>query len=104
MTGLQANLYLRSMKQTFGWDGQSPPTPKHQKGKPVYNFGKSLPQFGVYKKELEKLIANKKKSELKSNGHPNQVIREVVKREIFSPEDPILKIKVIKLAGSFMVY
>ena len=33
-TGLQALLYLKSL-DLEGWDGQSPPTPKHQLGKEV---------------------------------------------------------------------
>lgn len=34
ITGLQALLYLKSLGLN-GWDGQSPPTPKHQKGKAI---------------------------------------------------------------------
>jgi len=34
VTGLQALLYLESVGLK-GWDGQSPPTPRHQKGKKV---------------------------------------------------------------------
>lgn len=33
-TGLKTLLYLRSL-DLEGWDGQSPPTPVHQLGKPV---------------------------------------------------------------------
>jgi dihydropyrimidine dehydrogenase (NADP+) len=33
ITGLKALLYLRSMEAFKYWDGQAPPTPKHQKGK-----------------------------------------------------------------------
>ena len=33
-SGLQALLYLKSL-DLENWDGQSPPTPKHQLGKPV---------------------------------------------------------------------
>ena len=32
--GLKALLYLKSM-ELKDWDGQSPPTERHQKGKPV---------------------------------------------------------------------
>ena len=35
VTGLKALLYLQSLDQVKDWDGQSPPTFKHQKGKPV---------------------------------------------------------------------
>lgn len=33
ITGLKALLYLN--ERLPGWDGQSEPTPKHQKGKPI---------------------------------------------------------------------
>lgn len=35
ITGLKAHLYLQSLEHTADWDGQSPPTPVHQKGKPT---------------------------------------------------------------------
>ena len=35
VTGLKALLYLRSLDDLSDWDGQSPPTFKHQQGKPV---------------------------------------------------------------------
>lgn len=34
-TGLKALLYLKSIEELQDWDGQSPPTARHQKGKPV---------------------------------------------------------------------
>jgi len=34
VTGLKALLYLQSLGLE-GWQGQSPPTPNHQRGKPV---------------------------------------------------------------------
>lgn len=34
-TGLKALLYLKSIEELQNWDGQSPPTARHQKGKPV---------------------------------------------------------------------
>ncbi|EPQ05823.1 Dihydropyrimidine dehydrogenase [NADP+] [Myotis brandtii] len=34
-TGLRALLYLRAIEELQDWDGQSPATPRHQKGKPV---------------------------------------------------------------------
>lgn len=36
--GLKALLYLKSL-ELKDWDGQSPPTQKHQKGKPVPRIG-----------------------------------------------------------------
>lgn len=35
ITGLKTLLYLSSLEEVKDWDGQSPPTFKHQKGKPV---------------------------------------------------------------------
>ena len=35
VTGLKALLYLRAVEDLADWDGQSPPTIKHQLGKPV---------------------------------------------------------------------
>lgn len=36
--GLKTLLYLKSLELT-DWDGQSPPTEKHQRGKPVPRLG-----------------------------------------------------------------
>ncbi|KAK2578695.1 hypothetical protein KPH14_011663 [Odynerus spinipes] len=66
--GLKTLLYLKSLKQTKDWDGQSPPTFKHQKGKPVslqHALGNSIPYFGEYQKLREKKIA-----ELKEKTNP----------------------------------
>ncbi|CAH0547960.1 unnamed protein product [Brassicogethes aeneus] len=68
-TGLKALLYLDG--RLPGWDGQSPPTYKNQKGKPVQSLydhnGKKLPHFGDYQKQreqqLEKLHRENKVSE-----------------------------------------
>ncbi|XP_026487156.2 dihydropyrimidine dehydrogenase [NADP(+)] [Vanessa tameamea] len=61
ITGLKALLYLRSQGLT-GWTGQSPPTPKHQKGKPVQTLyddnGKVLAHFGPYNRKREELLHN----------------------------------------------
>ena len=35
VTGLKTLLYLQSLDELHDWDGQSPPTQKHQLGKPV---------------------------------------------------------------------
>lgn len=68
VTGLKTLLYLKSLKQTKDWDGQSPPTFKHQKGKPVslqHALGNNIPYFGEYQKLREKKIA-----ELKEKTNP----------------------------------
>ncbi|CAG4990690.1 unnamed protein product [Colias eurytheme] len=68
ITGLKALLYLRS-KGLDGWIGQSPPTFKHQKGKPVQTLydenGKVLAHFGPYNQKREELLhAIREKSDL----------------------------------------
>ncbi|XP_067640028.1 dihydropyrimidine dehydrogenase [NADP(+)] isoform X3 [Eurosta solidaginis] len=59
-TSLKALLYLKANPPPTSpalWDGQSPPTPKHQKGKPVAHLtgadNKTLGFFGPYKKLRE---------------------------------------------------
>ncbi|KAG5899483.1 hypothetical protein JTB14_015194 [Gonioctena quinquepunctata] len=62
-TGLKAMLYLDGKLK--GWQGQSPPTFKHQKGKNVFALydenGKKLPHFGpIRKKEKSTCLLYKK--------------------------------------------
>ena len=35
ITGLKTLLYLQGVAELAGWEGQSPPTPKHQRGKVI---------------------------------------------------------------------
>lgn len=64
VTGLKALLYLQSLGLE-GWQGQSPPTPNHQRGKPVQrlNIDSTLPHFGPYQKQRERLTAEQKITE-----------------------------------------
>uniref|UniRef100_A0A673G9B1 Dihydropyrimidine dehydrogenase [NADP(+)] n=1 Tax=Sinocyclocheilus rhinocerous TaxID=307959 RepID=A0A673G9B1_9TELE len=63
--GLKALLYLKSIEELHDWDGQSPPTIRHQKGKPIPRVeelvGKSLPSFGPYLKTKTEALARYKK-------------------------------------------
>jgi len=43
--GLKALLYLKSL-ELRDWDGQSPPTERHQKGKPVPRLEELVGQVG----------------------------------------------------------
>ncbi|KAG6449002.1 hypothetical protein O3G_MSEX005801 [Manduca sexta] len=68
ITGLKALLYLRT-KGLDNWMGQSPPSFKHQKGKPVQTLydtdGKVLAHFGPYNQKREELLHEKRlKSDL----------------------------------------
>ena len=44
ITGLKTLLYLQGINELSAWDGQSPPTPKHQKGKIFSNEIKDVIQ------------------------------------------------------------
>jgi len=60
-TGLRALLYLQTLDELESWDGQSPPTARTYKGKPVISVkdivGKTLPNFGHFAKEKRELVA-----------------------------------------------
>ena len=48
-----------SIGEMCDWDGQSPPTPIHQTGKPVVTkeeLGQEIPSFGPYNKIKETVI------------------------------------------------
>jgi len=76
ITGLKAMLYLRSIEALKYWDGQTPPTPKHQLGRPVYDVGKTLPNFGAFKKEKDGLIAKiKADDDLLADKYQPKVLR-----------------------------
>lgn len=38
IVGLKTLMYLSQIEELADWDGQSPPTPKHQRGKRVHTF------------------------------------------------------------------
>lgn len=57
-------------EQYAKWNFQSPPTPKHQKGKPVYSLGKKLPNFGPFAAEKRDQIAVMKASANNNNNLP----------------------------------
>ncbi|XP_033636477.1 dihydropyrimidine dehydrogenase [NADP(+)]-like [Asterias rubens] len=65
VTGLKTLLYLESIGAFEDWDGQSPPTARHQKGKQVPKVsdmvGKHLPSFGPYQQERIRILAQHKR-------------------------------------------
>lgn len=66
-SGLQTLLYMQTLEGVDGWDGQSPPTLRTYKGKPVVDLkseiGASLPNFGPFAKEKAAMIAKMTKEE-----------------------------------------
>ncbi|XP_010129768.1 PREDICTED: dihydropyrimidine dehydrogenase [NADP(+)]-like, partial [Buceros rhinoceros silvestris] len=91
-TGLQALLYLKSIEELEDWNGQSPATMRHQKGKPVPRIadmmGKKLPSFGPYLEQRKKIIAENK-IKLKEQS----VAAVLPKKKRFIPKKPIPAIK-----------
>ncbi|KAF5907701.1 dihydropyrimidine dehydrogenase [NADP(+)], partial [Clarias magur] len=92
-TGLKALLYLKSIDELCDWDGQSPPTVRHQKGKPVPTLqellGKKLPNFGPYLEKRKLALANYKetRTDLKDNTPPSSGSR------INTPKKPVSAVK-----------
>ncbi|KAF4533474.1 hypothetical protein B566_EDAN016562 [Ephemera danica] len=93
VTGLQTLLYLKSIEEHLdGWDGQSPPTSVHQKGKPVVSLqeftGKKLPFFGNYQKIRDEAIFKaKKQSDLLAKEN-----MPIVNRPALEPTIPVPRI------------
>ncbi|XP_067234865.1 dihydropyrimidine dehydrogenase [NADP(+)] isoform X6 [Chanodichthys erythropterus] len=92
-TGLKALLYLKSIEELQDWDGQSPPTACHQKGKPVPTLeevkGRSLPSFGPYLQEKKEVIANHKK---KLKGYSDDTVSTEGTR-LYTPKGPVPRVK-----------
>ncbi|XP_021164406.2 dihydropyrimidine dehydrogenase [NADP(+)] isoform X2 [Fundulus heteroclitus] len=89
--GLKALLYLKSL-ELKDWEGQSPPTEKHQKGKPVFKLGdlvgKSLPSFGPYLQQRTEAIAKYKK-QIRETGEPH--VPETTR--VNQPKKPVPAVK-----------
>uniref|UniRef100_A0A9J8ASI3 Dihydropyrimidine dehydrogenase [NADP(+)] n=1 Tax=Cyprinus carpio carpio TaxID=630221 RepID=A0A9J8ASI3_CYPCA len=95
--GLKALLYLKSIEELHNWDGQSPPTIRHQKGKPVpcveELVGKSLPSFGPYLKTKTEALTRYKKILKDASGN---VITDTIDSRVPPkniPKEPITNVK-----------
>lgn len=80
-----------------GWNGQSPPAFKHQKGKPLELVDKQLPDFGPFKKQREQLIADLKTNTnlLRDDLKPKERVfskptKEVAKINVYNINDQLL--------------
>ncbi|XP_038127449.1 dihydropyrimidine dehydrogenase [NADP(+)] [Cyprinodon tularosa] len=91
--GLKTLLYLKSL-ELKDWDGQSPPTEKHQRGKPVLKLGdlvgKSLPSFGPYLQQRTEAIAKYKK-QLREAGEIDAP--EINVSRVNQPQKPVPAVK-----------
>ncbi|KAM3865561.1 dihydropyrimidine dehydrogenase [NADP(+)] [Diretmus argenteus] len=92
--GLKTLLYVKSLEELRNWDGQSPPTQRHQKGKPVPRLeellGKSLPSFGPYLQQKTDAIAEYKKHLRNGNDH---VVTETNVARVATPKMPVPAVK-----------
>ncbi|XP_038074925.1 dihydropyrimidine dehydrogenase [NADP(+)]-like [Patiria miniata] len=94
LTGLKTLLYLESMDAFEHWDGQSPPTARHQKGKMVPKVadivGKHLPSFGPYQQERIRRLADYKRKVAPLDASPDQSEEE---RSLNQPKKTIPTIR-----------
>ncbi|XP_035270720.1 dihydropyrimidine dehydrogenase a, tandem duplicate 1 [Anguilla anguilla] len=106
--GLKALLYLKSIEELHDWDGQSPPTMRHQKGKPVPRLeelvGKSLPSFGPYLIEKKNVLAEYKRNLMDINDNiviPNgNVQKSTPKKPVPAVKDVIAR--ALKHIGAYV--
>ncbi|XP_018609602.2 dihydropyrimidine dehydrogenase [NADP(+)] [Scleropages formosus] len=88
--GLKTLLYLKSIEELRDWNGQSPPTPRHQKGKPVPMvseiLAKNLPNFGPYLMEKNEILADYKQKQKAIKGN---ITTESKGPRIYTPAKPI---------------
>ncbi|ESO92596.1 hypothetical protein LOTGIDRAFT_233044 [Lottia gigantea] len=106
ISGLKTLLYLKSVKELNGWSGQSPPTPKHQLGKPVPKIkdiiGEDLPNFGEYKEKRKEVLAkNKVKIDLLDDIYKPEPVRPA-----YTPNTSVLHVqdvigKALPMIGSY---
>lgn len=66
-TGLRALLYLRAIDELRAWDGQSPATPRHQKGKPVPRIAELVGKVGAC---LSRWVGSRFPGTVSGTGNP----------------------------------
>jgi len=90
ITGLKALLYLQTIEELDSWDGQSPPTARTYKGKPVVSVkdvvGKTLPNFGHFAKQKKELVAAVKAKMDLIEDNPNITNRPAYLPKITPPK------------------
>jgi dihydropyrimidine dehydrogenase (NADP+) len=75
VSGLKASLYLATIPELKEWNGQSPPTVAHQKGKPVVQTHDKLPSFGPFAKKKQELISQRlKERQNESNSNSRRIL------------------------------
>ena len=91
VTGLKTLLYMQTLEGVDDWDGQSPPTARTQKGKPVVELqavlGRNLPNFGPYAKQRKEAMAAVKKTvDLLDDRYKPEPNRPANKQRMMTPK------------------
>lgn len=84
ITGLKTLLYLKSTDAFNGWDGQAPPTPKHQKGHLIAVkdiIGKNLPNFGKFREQKHQIKQEVYKQQTELNVQEEETKKNVLSAE-----------------------
>ncbi|XP_076315665.1 dihydropyrimidine dehydrogenase [NADP(+)]-like [Tachypleus tridentatus] len=95
VTGLKANMYLKSLEKRKKWNFQSPSTPRHQRRKhisvlPDATF-KKFPHFGAYMRHKEDILTKYTKQTDLIGDH----FKPPHNRRRSQPVGPIQQIKVV---------
>uniref|UniRef100_A0A8C1MWP2 Dihydropyrimidine dehydrogenase [NADP(+)] n=1 Tax=Cyprinus carpio TaxID=7962 RepID=A0A8C1MWP2_CYPCA len=86
--GLKALLYLKSIEELHDWDGQSPPTIRHQKGKPVPRVDELIGKVSISVAGRLRLILKNETLYTSDSGVPQ---RNVPKKPIPNVKDVIAR-------------
>jgi len=94
ITGLKALLYLQSYEWFKKWEGQAPPTPKHQTGKLIHVkdiIGKHLPGFGEFQQKQDEIKRNyyANSSTPEETDHNKKIVNYEKTRKIQTVKDVI---------------
>lgn len=104
--GLKTLLYLNSLEDLSNWEGQSPPTERHQNGKPVVKLadlvGQKLPSFGPYAQKRAEILAK----HLKDTDILGEEFQPAPIRPANTPKKPVPSIqevigKALPMIGSY---
>jgi len=105
--GLKTLLYMQTLEGVDDWDGQSPPTARTQKGKPVIELqrilgNRALPNFGPYAKERKEAMAKvKKEVDLLDDRNLPEPNRPANKQRMMTPKVQEVIGKALDRIGTF---
>ena len=87
---MKLKILFQTIEELDSWDGQSPPTARTYKGKPVVSVkdvvGKTLPNFGHFAKQKKELVAAVKAKMDLIEDNPNITNRPAYLPKITPPK------------------